>query len=213
MTLALHHFFILTAPGAPAADRLVEAGLTEGTSNHHPGQGTANRRFFFANTALELLYVHDEDEARSGRAAGLRLTERTTSTGASPFGLVVQTLRDPIDLPFPGWRYCPEYFGPDTCFHVGANSERLEEPLCICMPPAMPAAPPADTPSNAALAVTELRLSVPVARPSAVLRTVAGCDGLSLRPDRPHRLEIVFNHAREGRSADLAPDLPLRLRW
>jgi len=43
-------------------------GLTEGTRNDHPGQGTANRRFFFSNTALELLYVSDANEAEEGNS-------------------------------------------------------------------------------------------------------------------------------------------------
>lgn len=55
--MQLDHFFILTSPGAPEADALVQLGLIEGTSNAHPGQGTANRRFFFANTTIEFLYI------------------------------------------------------------------------------------------------------------------------------------------------------------
>lgn len=50
-------------------------GLTEGTSNSHPEQGTANRRFFFPNAMLELLWVHDEHEAQSPLVAPTRLWE------------------------------------------------------------------------------------------------------------------------------------------
>jgi hypothetical protein len=49
MTIKLHHFFIIAEPGAPEADLLSGIGLIEGTRNDHPGQGTANRRFFFMN--------------------------------------------------------------------------------------------------------------------------------------------------------------------
>lgn len=55
----LDHVFIWTAAGAPEADLLRDFGLTEGPPNVHPGQGTANRRFFFHNAMLELLWVHD----------------------------------------------------------------------------------------------------------------------------------------------------------
>ena len=41
------HVFVWVDVGAPAADQLVSFGLTEGDPNVHPGQGTANRRFFF----------------------------------------------------------------------------------------------------------------------------------------------------------------------
>ena len=52
MTLRLHHVFIHTAVGAPAARDLLDAGLVEGSPNTHPGQGTANRRFFFESGFL-----------------------------------------------------------------------------------------------------------------------------------------------------------------
>jgi hypothetical protein len=42
--------------------------LTEGTPNIHPGQGTANRRFFFRNAMLELLWVNDEQFVQGPRA-------------------------------------------------------------------------------------------------------------------------------------------------
>ena len=138
MTIELDHFFIITDPGAPYADLLSDTGLIEGTRNDHPGQGTANRRFFFSNTALELLYVRDTNEAASGRGSRLRFAERAENSRASPFGLIVRSTSESTNVPFPGWRYCPEYFGHDQCFHVGENSDLLEEPLCICMPLNLP---------------------------------------------------------------------------
>ena len=68
MTIELGQFFILVDPCASQADLLTELGLIKGTPNEHPGQGTANRRFILSNTALELLYVRDEDEALNGPA-------------------------------------------------------------------------------------------------------------------------------------------------
>ena len=64
MSLRLDHFFILAE--AASADRLIDLGLREGTPNSHPGQGTANRRFFLANAMLEILYIRDAQEARNG---------------------------------------------------------------------------------------------------------------------------------------------------
>ena len=46
---AVDDVFVRTAPGGEAAQLLRSAGLVEGTRNHHPGQGTACRRFFFSN--------------------------------------------------------------------------------------------------------------------------------------------------------------------
>ena len=60
MPFELDHCFILTDVGAPEAELLTEFGFVEGEPNTHPGQGSANRRFFFANAMLELVWVHDE---------------------------------------------------------------------------------------------------------------------------------------------------------
>ncbi|MEG3898207.1 MULTISPECIES: VOC family protein [unclassified Microcoleus] len=65
MAFEFDHLFICTDIGAGFADRLVSLGLVEGSSRTHPGQGTANRCFFFHNAMLELLWVHDPEEAKS----------------------------------------------------------------------------------------------------------------------------------------------------
>ncbi len=67
--------------------------------------------------------------------------------------------------------------------------------------------------ANPHMTVTELRLSVPVVRPSLTLEAVADCEGISLRLNQPHRLELVFNEEEEGDSKDMTPDLPLVVRW
>ena len=213
MTIELHHFFILTDPGAPQADLLSGVGLIEGTRNDHPGQGTANRRFFFSNTTLELLYVRDAAEAANGRGSRLRITDRASDRIASPFGLVVSATSGSTDVPFPGWRYCPEYFPADQCFHVGENSDLLEEPLCICMPLSLLLPKTRPQPANPLMTMTELRISVPVVRPSPTLEAFANCERISLQLGEPHRLELVFNEEREGFYKDMAPDLPLVIRW
>jgi len=56
MTTEIDHIFICTSFGGTEASSLATLGLTEGASNAHPGQGTACRRFFFANGYLELLW-------------------------------------------------------------------------------------------------------------------------------------------------------------
>src|SRR5204862_7767404 len=88
MSTAVDHVFICCSKGAPEAEALVELGLVEGSGNVHLGQGTANRRFFFKNTYLELLWISDEAEARSSESEGTRLWDRCSSRndGACPFG-------------------------------------------------------------------------------------------------------------------------------
>ena len=90
--IELDHVFICVDRGAPEAERLIEFGLCEGAPNVHPGQGTANRRFFFQNAMLELLWVEDLQEAQSSRTAPTLLWERWSGrqSGACPFGIIAR---------------------------------------------------------------------------------------------------------------------------
>lgn len=212
MSLNLHHFFILTGPSAPQADLLLTLGWSEGSSNRHPGQGTANRRFFFANTTLELLFICDESEARHGPARELYLPERC-GTAASPFGLIVENPDSSGKPAFAGWPYCPEYFAEGQCFLVADNSTQFAEPLCICVPDGLQGSKSTSMPENPDWELTHLRINVPVKQASEALLSVAQCDGVSLQLDTPHGLELTFNHQEKGESRDFSPDLPLRVNW
>jgi len=212
MYLILDHYFILTDPGAPAADLVSSIGLIEGAANHHPGQGSSNRRFFMANSCLEFLYLRDADEAENGPGKELRFADRQADAKASPFGLIVRQDKDSSEAPFPAWRYCPDYFRDDQYFQVGENSDLLQEPLCICMPPNLQRPENSPPPENPDWFLTELRISVPVTQASPPLTSVAKCQGINLRLDEPHLLELEFNQAQKGRLHDLRPSLPLIIR-
>ena len=212
MSIELHHFFILADPGAPEADLLLEAGLIEGASNDHPGQGTANRRFFFPNTMLELIYIRDAVEARTGAGKDLRIVDRYITDGASPFGLVVRPLGDTPDVPFASWDYCADYLPPGKPFLIGNNSDVLEEPLCVCSPIGVPMMdPPADT-INQNLLLTQLELSLPVAFPSTTLVAIASSGRITLVTGKPHHMALTFNNAQDGIFLDFRPELPLTFR-
>jgi Glyoxalase-like domain len=92
MRIELDHVFVCTAPGAPEAERLIEFGLHEGSPNHHPGQGTANRRFAFVNAMIELLWVEDSSEAQNQNTRRTLLWERWSGRyhNASPFGICLR---------------------------------------------------------------------------------------------------------------------------
>ena len=213
MTIELDHFFILTNPGAPQAEQLSQLGLVEGTSNEHQGQGTANRRFFFSNSMLELAYLRDASEAVNGSSRQLQIVERVADSRASPFGVLLRASSTSSHIPFPGWRYYPEYFEANQYFHIGENSDILEEPLCIYVPFDVPLPESQPQPAEPFTTVSELRLSVPVIQPSSVLQAIEQIEGISLYLDEPHRMEIIFNEERLGQVKDLRPELPLIIRW
>jgi len=213
MTIELDHIFVLTSPGAPEAQGLVNAGFGEGKSNQHPGQGTANRRFFFANTTLEFLFVDDIADAMNGAGKGLRLVERAIDVAGSPFGLVTRVIANVKEPNFPSWKYFPEYFPGDMCFYVGDNSDNFDEPLCICMPPEL-VRPVKTTPTeNEGYVLTNVVLATPSAKPSQALIAFSHCDNLSVEHGKPHALTMVFNNGNDKQSLSLQPDLPVTLQW
>jgi len=132
MRIELDHLFVCTSPGAPEAERLVQLGLHEGPPNHHPGQGTACRRFAFANAMIELIWVSDAMEAQSQSARRTLLWQRWSSRAgnASPFGICLR----PVDAqdtkaPFPSWEYRPAYL-PDRLF-MNIGQAGVEEPMWV----------------------------------------------------------------------------------
>ncbi|TAE49222.1 MAG: hypothetical protein EAZ89_14430, partial [Bacteroidetes bacterium] len=85
----IDHIFICTGDNGEVADELVDFGLTEGSSRVHLGQGTTNRKFYFDNFFLEILWVHNEAEITSDQIKPTGLWQRAdvTSSAFSPFGL------------------------------------------------------------------------------------------------------------------------------
>lgn len=214
MTISLDHIFIITEPDAPVAKRLSTIGLREGNSNTHPGQGTSNRRFFVDGFKVELLFVSDPIEATSGAGNGLGILSRYKDTNASPFGIVVR-VEDPETTPeFPSWQYFPDYFPDHMCFYVGDNSDKLEEPLCICMPPSLPMSKGIpEQYANPEWRFTELIIQVPVAALSTTLTQFASMKNVTIHSGESHRMTLRFNDGVAGKTEDLSPELPLNIEW
>ncbi|MEM9265146.1 MAG: VOC family protein, partial [Cyanobacteria bacterium P01_F01_bin.13] len=205
---------ILVEPEAKVADRLLEHGFREGPRNTHPGQGTANRRFYFANGMLEFIWVHDADEARNGPGRSLLFSERAKDPTASPFGIIFVPHKDnaSLDMPFPGWHYQPAYFPPPMGFHVGANSHNITEPLCFYFPfqdPGVPKPQPNRNPQT----VSEVIISTPSTDTEGVLELASQADRLSMRSGQEHLMEITLDHHDSMRTEDYRPAMPLILHW
>ncbi|MEO0814134.1 MAG: VOC family protein, partial [Myxococcota bacterium] len=62
--LELDHVFVMISDGVRQHRALEALGLVETYRRIHPGQGTKNICYAFENAFLELLWVHDEHEAR-----------------------------------------------------------------------------------------------------------------------------------------------------
>ncbi len=161
MGFRFDHAFVFTPPGAAAADRLVDAGLVEGPPNVHPGQGTANRRFFFEGGMLELLWCHDEAEARAPRTARTGLWERSRwrEVPACPFGVAWHRgLDEAREAPFESWPYRPTYLPEGLSIAVAVASDDPRQPFGFVMPGRRgPPSPPALPHTPRPIAAVEVR--------------------------------------------------------
>ncbi len=223
-TAEVDHVFVSASRGAPEARKLIELGLLEGSPNRHPGQGAANRRFFFANAMLELIWVEDAGEARSENEAArrLHLWERCSRRdgAACPFGVCLRPTAggEVRNAPFPAWEYRPTY--SPVALPVANNSTIDAEPLLFYIPihRRMDTAPAEQRqPYEHPLPIRELtsvRIFAPGAATAsesllAALRTGAFSFQRAAQP----LLELGFDGERGGGRADLRPVLPLVLLW
>jgi hypothetical protein len=223
MAFEIDHLFICTTFRAPEADRLVEFGLTEGEPNVHPGQGTSNRRFFFRNCMLELLWLRDEAEARSEQIAPTRLFERCTywQTDASPFGLCFRSATDgePAFPPY-AWEYRPPYMPEGMSLLVADNSTDTAEPMLVYLPyrwrpDQFPDGRKQPLDHRAGLGeVSAVRVTIRKAAPySEPLSAIENYGDVFLTTGAEDVIELSFDGETRGGYADFRPDLPLIFQW
>jgi hypothetical protein len=132
MTLYLDHAFVTCSVGAPEAEGLIAHGFVEGSANVHPGQGTANRRFFFTNFMLELLWVANPAETANVAHTGLGERWSQRDAGASRFGIVFGGA-PPAVPPFVTASYYPAYLPPPMSIEI-VQGMALEEPALFWLP-------------------------------------------------------------------------------
>jgi hypothetical protein len=215
----IDHVFLCTTSGAPAADLLKQAGLVEGTENHHPGQGTACRRFFFRNAMLELLWLEDEVEARSDQTRATKLWERFAGVGqtASPLGIILRPApgAEPV-CPWASWKYRPQTM-PELELDVAAETELTEPMWCYMKGGRAPAEwpperlQPLDHPAGFR-EITRVLIGCPDAREDSVTSAMARNGVIALQTGVEHSLELQFDGGRRAAALDFRPDLPLILR-
>jgi hypothetical protein len=223
MPCELDHIIVWTEVGAPEAEGLLNFGLTEGTSNMHPGQGTANRRFFFHNAYLELLWVHDLREARSNEVFATRLLDRWLgrTRGNSPFGLCFRSVGGIAGKPrFSTWEYQPPYLPDPHRILVGTNFDNLMEPMLFYLtlgrrPDGLFQALRQPLEHAAGVEeVTGVRLVSPhEGKLSTELQSVVDSGLVSLGTGGEYLMEISFDKGAEGQKADFRPGLPLIFHW
>ncbi len=209
----MDHAFIGCPARAPTAAALLKLGFIEGSGNTHPGQGTANRRFFFENFMLELLWVADASEVQNDRTRRTRLWDRCERQDArvSPFGIVFgSSAAPPPAAPFPTWEYRPIYL-PDGLAMQIADGTTLYEPELFYLPFLTRLGPRKEPVAHAAPIRHIKGLAVGIANRgqlSAASRSAEELGLLSYFESVLPVLEIRFTGPAHLRT-DLRPDLPL----
>jgi hypothetical protein len=212
MAVELDHLFFCVSPGAPEGEHLLRFGWCEGPPNVHTGQGTANRRFFFRNAMLELLWVENPLEAQSEQTAPTRLWERWCErrSGACPFGIIVRPAdEEAAAAPFPGVQYRPAWVAPGWEVHL--SEAGLQEPMWVYMPflrrvdqeRRFVAHP------NGACDVTRLTLTTPVPWRSPAAAAMVENAVLSTVEGPEYLVTIEFDHGLRQEARDFQPHLPL----
>ena len=205
---------------AEAAELLKDFGLTEGSANDHPGQGTANRRFFFKNIFIELLYLTDTAQALSALTKPTQLGERFTSAGenVSPFGVCFRPVGTADDAPFPGWVYRPQYLPPELSVWVG--DAPLSEPMWFYLSfgsrpdSAMPERRQPTTHRRGFNEVTSIEISGAVNQEHSATAVIANrVPGFKFIHSNESAMQLVFGSGAEGKRHDFRPGLPLVFRW
>ena len=214
--LQLDHVFICCDVGAPEADALIRLGLVEGSRNTHPGQGTANRRFFFRGGFIELLWVQDAAKAQSQSAAPTRLWPRWSQRNSEscPFGIAFSPAdAEVVSPPFEVWDYTPGYLPPGKVIRF-ARGTRLQEPELFYLGWPNAEAGAAGQPIDHAVPLIALKsVSVGVPTPAALsesLQAAVAAGLITVHASATYRLTLEFS-APETVLLDL-PQLRLVLR-
>jgi hypothetical protein len=217
----LDHVFCLCPADAEAGAQVLErAGLTEGSGNSHDGQGTACRRFFLENAYIELLWVSNANDARSGVTQRTRLWERWSRrmSGACPFGIVLRAGATPgtPDCPFASWAYRPTYLPPSLSIDI-AEGAPLEEPEFLYLGFQRDRARQGVEPISHKIGVKKLT-RVGVGLPGSGARSAAaraletrGLVNFTAADD--YVLSLTFDSAVSRGIADQRPHIPIVLHW
>ena len=213
--MQLDHVFICCSTDAVEADCLKKAGLVEGSGNIHPGQGTANRRFFFRNGFLELMWVSSPVEAQGEQTARTQLWERWCgrNSGACPFGIAFRPTAPDSTPPFSTWPYRPDYM-PVGVEILIATDTTLAEPELFILPFAVRSGPPRNEPTAHSLPVDRV-IGAAIGLPSwpslsTAARVVQSAGVVRYFAAPEYVMELRFSSSIDD-VLDLRPELPLRL--
>lgn len=134
--MEIDHIFIFSNQGGVEANDLIDFGFTEGSNRRHHGQGTINRKFYFDNFFLEILWVIDEEEIKNTTTAVTKLWERSQfqNNTYSRFGLCFVNTAETDSLFEDSRTYSPAYFPKGMSINMIVNENNPQLPCTFRLP-------------------------------------------------------------------------------
>lgn len=227
--LELDHVFVWVSKGAPEAEVLEQAGLHLQPETHpHVGQGTASKIFIFENVYLELIWIDDEQvAAKNGERSGINLLKRARwkQTGASPFGVGLHRRAGYTgELPFPVRHYWAEWMQANTIIEFAQSVSEVSEPGYFVLPEYLSTGSPAgqqmlrerlkSNPHRLGVSrLSSLKIVTTGKRLTSTSETLTRAGIVTVEQGKSPLAVLSFDDARQNKTIDLRPKLPLVLKY
>ncbi len=207
--MQIDHIFIFSDNVGEEADALADFGLTEGSSRVHPGQGTVNRKFYFQNFFLEILWVNNEEEVRSKQTSITKLWERSqfATSGYSRFGLCLVNTEDTDILFAHNTKYQPAYFPEGMAIDIITHEENPALPMTFRLP-YRGGKEPVDEPTNHRVGTKQLThaiFGVPELKANnSFTHFFENTEAIAFEPSDKPTLTLEFNQNTSGRTQEFS---------
>jgi hypothetical protein len=214
--MEVDHIFIFSDKQGNEADELIDFGFTEGSSRVHVGQGTTNRKFYFENFFLEILWVINESEIKSHSVAPTKLWERSNfaKNGISPFGLCLVNTDDTNVLFENSLKYQPDYFPKGLEIEVLTNEKNSYLPWTFRLPFKSKKKKTTEPiiHKNGISALTKVEFGILFSDQNDYLLNLVGEKSISFNQNLAHNLTLIFDDNKRNKTK-IFDTLPLIIKY
>ncbi len=224
---AIDHLFFFSEGFAPELAYAQQHGFNRWPfTTTHTGDGTTGAYIIFDNFYLEFLWLDNSDEASAVAEEkrsdfNLRNAWRD-DPNTSPFGIGMKDYNEEKPSPFETRQYTAAWL-EESSLAVTDGAENYDEPWSF-LTPFKDTSEPRDSirgrsaehlnHPNGARVLTGVTLTLPNGqRPSQTLQTMENEGVVEIAYGAAHAVELTFDNAVQGKTADLRPRSPIIIRY
>ena len=215
--MEVDHFYFCTEQANDVADLLKEFGLKEGQPNTHPGQGTTNRRFFFQNSMMELLYITNEKETHTERTKVLGIAQQFKNPKQNKIGIIFRPSEsEERTCPFECVQYKPMYLPDNLYMDIGCSTYKSEPKyifLNFINKPKNRDDVYHEIDGTIVKNVTKITLYLKSKSISKTTKIIESNSNLNIVTQNEDMLEIELDNGKMKKHKNFFPLIPLRIRW